>query len=245
MSASKGAHVPKKHIIIVEDEADIADLVAMRLRKEGYLVEVAADGLEGLKRIRSEPPDLALLDVMLPSMSGIELANELHSDPRTAAVAIVMLTAKSEESDIVVGLKMGADDYITKPFSMSVLAARIEAVLRRRRETTAGGKQILEVGPLRIDQQRHCVELAGRELTLTLTEFRLLTALVAARGRVLSRNQLIDQGIGADAVVTDRTIDVHLTALRRKLEGARGLIETVRGLGYRLAAEAAEGAEPA
>ncbi len=231
----------KKRIILVEDETDMAELVAMRLRHEGYAIDMAPDGLEGLKKIRANPPDLAILDVMLPKMSGIELANELRNDPRTAGVSIVMLTAKSEESDIVVGLKLGADDYITKPFSMSVLVARIEAVLRRSRQGDAAGRTLLEIGPLRIDTQRHCVEISGRPITLTLTEFRLLTALVSARGRVLSRNQLIDQAIGQDAVVTDRTIDVHLTALRRKLENARALIQTVRGVGYRLAAEAPEG----
>ena len=234
----------KKRIVIVEDEHDMAELVALRLKREGYLVETAPDGEEGLRKLTSNPPDLAILDVMLPKMSGIELANQLRNDPRTSSIAIIMLTAKSEESDVVVGLRLGADDYITKPFSMSVLIARIAAVLRRSREG-AIGKGTLQIGPVRIDQDRHCVELDGRDVSLTLTEFKLLTALVAAHGRVLTRNQLIDQAMGLDIVVTDRTIDVHLTALRKKLETARSLIQTVRGVGYRLATEALEGEKPA
>jgi len=146
-----------------------------------------------------------------------------------------MLTAKSEESDIVVGLHLGADDYITKPFSMSVLLARISAVLRRSQNTIVAGGKVLEAGPIWIDVERYLVKVGGKRVSLTLTEFRLLVAIVSAKGRVLSRNQLIDQALGTDAVVTDRTIDVHLTALRKKLGRASKYIQTVRGLGYRLA----------
>ena len=212
----------------------MAELVAMRLKREGYDVEMAHDGVAALERIRTAPPDLVLLDLMLPRMSGTEVAQQLRQDPRTVAVPILMLTAKSEESDIVVGLQLGADDYVTKPFSMSVLVARVAALLRRGSEPSGAAKSIIKVGPITIDQDRHEVEVGGVNITLTLTEFRLLVALAAAKGRVLSRNQLIDQTIGMDAVVTDRTIDVHLTALRRKLGEARNLIKTVRGLGYQL-----------
>ena len=222
--------------MIVEDEVDMAELVAMRLRREGYLTELVHDGAEALDRIRSNPPDLVLLDLMLPGMPGADVAAELRRDGRTAALPIIMLTARSQESDVVAGLKLGADDYVTKPFSMSVLVARVEAQFRRRQGVQA---EPLQAGPLRIDPQRHSVQVAGQDVALTLTEFRLLTALVAARGRVLSRNQLIDQVLGIDAVVTDRTIDVHLAALRRKLGPARGLIQTVRGVGYRLAKDLA------
>ena len=232
----------RKRIILVEDEHDMAGLVAMRLRREGYLVEIASDGLEGLERIRSSPPDLVILDIMLPGMPGTEVAKELRADPRTAGVPVVMLTARSEESDIVVGLQFGADDYVTKPFSMSVLLARVAAVLRRS-APVAPGREILKAGPITIDPQRHTVQVSGRAAPLTLTEFRLLTALVAARGRVLTRNQLMDQGMGVDAVVTDRTIDVHLTSLRRKLGQARSCLRTVRGVGYRFQAEPAADAE--
>ena len=227
----------KKRILIVEDEADMAELVAARLRREGYIVEMAADGVEGLKRIRANPPDLALVDIMMPRLSGTDLVTELRQDPRTVAVPIILMTAKGEESDIVVGLRLGADDYVTKPFSMSVLVARVAAVLRRRAAGLDGSEHPIAIGPITIDPSRYIVEGDGEPVALTLTEFRLLTALVAARGRVLSRNQLIDQAMGLNTVVTDRTIDVHLTALRRKLGEARTFLQTVRGIGYRMATE--------
>jgi len=226
----------RKRILIVEDEPDMAELVALRLRREGYEVEVAHDGQEGLRRARAQPPDLVVLDVMLPGMPGTEVAAALRGDPRTAKLPILMLTAKGEESDVVVGLGSGADDYVTKPFSMAVLAARIAALLRRAAAPEAGADaEVVSAGPIRIDRRQHRVEIKGRPVALTATEFRLLLALVAAQGRVLSRNDLIDQALGLDAVVTDRTIDVHLTALRRKLGRTRRCIQTVRGIGYRLA----------
>jgi len=222
----------------------MADLVATRLKREGYKVELAHDGAEGFNLIRSDPPDLVLLDIMLPGMTGIEIARTLRDDPRTAGVPIIMLTAKSEESDIVVGLKFGADDYVTKPFSLSVLVARIDAVLRRSAGAVPRGEAAFRAGPLLIDPQRYSVELDGEPLALTLTEFRLLAALATAHGRVLSRNQLMDQAIGMDAVVTDRTIDVHITTLRRKLGVAREFVQTVRGVGYRFAADQSSGGQP-
>jgi len=235
----------KKRILVVEDEHDMADLVAMRLRREGYLVDVAYDGEEGLQKVLTDPPDLAIIDIMLPRLSGTELVTEMRSDPRTARVPIIMMTAKGDENDIVVGLQLGADDYVTKPFSMSVLVARVAAVMRRAVVSAGTDKGTVRIGPLSIDPDRHVVEVDGETASLTLTEFRLLMALVAARGRVLSRNQLIDQAMGINAIVTDRTIDVHMTALRRKLGQARTLIETVRGVGYRLAREGVETHETA
>ena len=226
----------KKRVVIVEDERDMAELVALRLGREHYLVEVAYDGRQALRLIRNAPPDLVLLDIMLPGLSGTDVLSRLREDPRTAHVPVIMLTAKSEEPDVVVGLQLGADDYVTKPFSMSVLLARIATVLRRSGEAApAGGSRVLTAGPIRIDQAQHQVEVAGQPVSLTLTEFRLLVAIVAGRGRVLSRNQLMDQALGMDAVVTDRTIDVHMAGLRRKLGDARACVETVRGVGYRLA----------
>lgn len=228
----------KKKIILVEDERDMAELVAERLKREGYQVEVAHDGEEGLERIRSSPPDLVLLDIMLPGISGTEIVTALRSDPRTEDMPIILLTARGEETDIVVGLKLGADDYIPKPFSLSVLCARVAAVLRRRGEVPAGGSGgRIRFGPIEIDPARHEAFADGKPISLTLTEFRLLAALTTARGRVLTRNQLMDHGMGVDAVVTDRTIDVHLTALRRKLGKARRCLRTVRGVGYRLVGE--------
>jgi DNA-binding response OmpR family regulator len=225
----------KKKITIVEDERDMAELVAMRLKREHYDVDVAHDGKEGLDRIRSFPPDLVLLDLMLPRMSGTEIAAELRRDPRTSHIPIIMLTAKSEESDIVVGLQMGADDYVTKPFSMSVLLARVAAVLRRAERAEGMQGDLLKAGSICIDRDRHQVEIDGNPIALTLTEFRLLVAVVAGKGRVLSRDQLIDKALGEGVIVTDRTIDVHVVSLRRKLGKARDYVETVRGVGYRLA----------
>jgi two-component system phosphate regulon response regulator PhoB len=235
----------KKRILIVEDERDMADLVAARLRREGYLVDLAHDGQEGLEKIRANPPDLAIIDIMMPRLSGTELVTEMRQDPRTAAVPIIMMTAKSEESDIVVGLHLGADDYVTKPFSLSVLVARVAAVLRRTVVSRKAGKGPLTIGPITLDADCHVVQVDGEAVTLTLTEFRLLMALMAARGRVLARNQLIDQAMGIHAIVTDRTIDVHLTALRRKLGKARSYLETVRGIGYRMRVEGEGSDDPA
>jgi two-component system phosphate regulon response regulator PhoB len=227
----------RKRIIIVEDERDMADLVAARLRKEGYQVDAAYDGGAGLDAIRAHPPDLVLLDIMMPVLSGTDVLAEIRRDPRTAGVAVVMMTAKGREADVVAGLKLGADDYIVKPFSLAVLLARVEAVLRRAGAPAGPEHVALVVGPIRIDAERHAVEVDGRAVALTLTEFRLLAALATARGRVLTRDQLIDQVMGPQIVITDRTIDVHITSLRRKLAGARTLLRTVRGVGYRLAAE--------
>jgi two-component system, OmpR family, alkaline phosphatase synthesis response regulator PhoP len=223
----------KKRIIIIEDEPDMAELVALRLKREGYLVEICHNGAEGWKTIQADPPDFVLLDIMLPGLTGLEILQYMRKDPRTVNVPVILLTAKGEESDVVVGLQFGADDYISKPFSMSVLTARVTTVLRRSRIPSPSGKTPLMAGPITIDLQRHRVEVNGKEICLTLTEFKLLSALASAHGRVLTRNQLIDQAVGVDAVITDRTIDVHLTSLRRKLGSTRRLIETVRGVGYR------------
>jgi two-component system phosphate regulon response regulator PhoB len=224
-----------KHILVVEDERDMAELVAMRLEREHYDVSIAHDGVEGLDKARAAKPDLIVLDVMLPRLSGTDLLRQLRDDPATSNIAVVMLTARGEEGDMVAGLQIGADDYVTKPFKMAELVARIAAVLRRAEPPAAKGKGTLTVGPVEINQETYAVSNNGKNIQLTLTEFRLLVAIVSGRGRVLSRDQLIDRAIGQDAVVTDRTIDVHLAALRRKLGKARSYIQTVRGVGYRLA----------
>ena len=236
--------MPRKLILIVEDERDMADLVAARLRKEGYRADAAYDGAAGLDAARAQPPDLVLLDIMMPGLSGTDVLAEMRRDPRTAAVPVVMMTARGREADIVAGLRLGADDYVVKPFSLAVLIARIEAVLRRAGAPAASNHDALLVGPLRIDAERHSVEVDGQAISLTLTEFRLLLALAAARGRVLTRDQLITQVMGPHIVITDRTIDVHMTSLRRKLAGARSLLRTVRGVGYRLSVEGEAGDEP-
>jgi two-component system phosphate regulon response regulator PhoB len=233
----------KKRIVIIEDERDMADLVAARLQREGYHVEAAYDGLTGLELIRAQPPDLAIVDIMLPRLSGTDLVSEMRQDPRTAGVPVIMMTAKGTESDIVGGLRLGADDYVTKPFSLSVMVARVGAVLRRT-AAAAPAAGTIRAGPITIDANRHLVEVNGKAVPLTLTEFRLLVALAAARGRVLTRSQLIDHAMGVNVIVTDRTIDVHMTSLRRKLGGAKAAVRTVRGVGYRLSLEEDSHARP-
>ena len=227
----------KKRILVVDDERDLVELIAYNLQRNGYEVLTAPDGQAALDAARRQRPDLIILDLMLPGIDGTEVARQLRADPITAHVPVIMLTAKSEEIDVVVGLALGADDYITKPFSMKILLARLSTVLRRSEasSTSASESPVLRAGPLVIDTAKHEVSVNHEPVKLTLTEFKLLTALVSARGRVLSRDQLMDKGMGADVFVTDRAIDVHVTAIRRKLGEASWLVRTVRGVGYRLA----------
>lgn len=220
-----------KSILIVEDEADLADLIAFNLEKEGYACRRVHDGNAALAEVQRNPPDLLLLDRMLPKTSGDEVATRLKRDSRTANIPIVMLTAKSEEADELVGFALGVDDYVTKPFSTRLLLARVAAVLRRR-ELFDKDSETLRAGPILIDRARHEVTLDGVPVSLTATEFRVLATLVAARGRVLDRSQVIDAVLGSGVAVTNRTIDVHVAALRKKLGAAAGWIQTVRGVGY-------------
>jgi len=226
-------------VLVVEDEADLADLIRYNIEHEGYRCRCALDGEDGLAEARREPPDVLILDRMLPRMSGDQVISALRHDPKTAHVPILMLTAKAEESDELVGFALGADDYITKPFSMKLLLARIDALLRR---STASSSQleVLNVGPLTLDRDRREMTLDGKIVALTATEFGVLWELIAAGGRVLSRDQLIDAVIGPSAVVTDRTIDVHVAALRKKIGRAATLIQTIRGVGYTLRRQSGE-----
>ena len=221
-----------KSILIVEDEADLAELVRYNLEREGYQCRCAMDGEAALAEVRRNLPDLVVLDRMLPKLAGDEVISHLRRDPRTAHTLILMLTAKAEESDQLVGFALGADDYVTKPFSIKVLSARIEALFRRSQGESVG--EVLSAGSILLDRTRHELTVDGEAITLTATEFAILWELLAARGRVLSRDQLISSAIGACAVVTDRTIDVHIAALRKKLGAASDLIKTVRGVGYTL-----------
>ena len=225
----------QKKILVVDDEQDLLDLISYNLQRNGYDVVSAKSGNDALELAAREEPDLILLDLMLPGVDGTEVARRLKTDSRTAHVPLIMLTAKGEETDVVVGLTLGADDYITKPFSMKILLARIAVVLRRAEPAPLpadGG--MLRAGPLLIDTNKHEVTLNGEAVKLTLTEFKLLSALVSARGRVLTRDQLMDKAMGTDVFVTDRAIDVHITAIRKKLGDASWLVRTVRGVGYRL-----------
>lgn len=231
--APRGGH---KRILVVDDEKDLVDLITYNLQRNGYDVLAAHDGNEALDLAQREQPDLIILDLMLPGIDGTEVARRLKADSRTAQIPIIMLTAKSEETDVVVGLTLGADDYVTKPFSVKILLARLTTVLRRRADAQQGGEEtgLLRAGPLLIDTSKHEVAVSGETVKLTLTEFKLLSALVSARGRVLTRDQLMDKAMGTDVFVTDRAIDVHITAIRKKLGEASWLIYTVRGVGYRL-----------
>lgn len=225
-----------KSILIVEDERDLADLMAFNLGKSGYRTRVARDGHSALNLVADERPDLILLDVMLPELSGTEVASRLRTSPATSKIPLIMVTAKADEVDQLVGLAVGADDYITKPFSMKVLTARIEAVLRRTGESPQSGS-MLTLGDMSINLESHEVTVSGSVIKMTLTEFRLLSALVQAQGRVLSRRHLMSRAMGPGVTVTERTIDVHMTAIRKKLGPCGGMIRTVRGVGYRAAAD--------
>ncbi|NUN49106.1 MAG: response regulator transcription factor [Candidatus Brocadiae bacterium] len=222
-------------ILVIDDEADLVTLVRYNLEREGWRVRSASDGLAGYEAAKRDLPDLILLDLMLPGMDGLEVCRRLRAEARTARIPILMLTAKGGESDRVVGLEMGADDYLSKPFSPRELVARVKAVLRRAAPAPdAEAARAVAAGDLQLDPGRHEVTVRGKPVSLTATEFRLLHALMRRPGQVFSRDRLIDGAIGEDTAVVDRTIDVHVTALRRKLGKAGPMIETVRGVGYRL-----------
>ncbi len=223
----------KQRILVIDDERDLVELIRLNLQRNGYEVLYAHDGKVGLEIARKHLPDLIILDLMMPGLTGQEVATRLKGDSQTAAIPLLMLTARSEETDIIVGLSLGADDYVSKPFSMKVLLARVAAVLRRK-SSVEQTQPILNTGPMVIDQARHEITLKGKPINLTPTEFKLLTALANARGRVLSRDQLTDRVMGNGVFVTDRAIDVHVTAVRRKLGEFQWMVHTVRGVGYRL-----------
>jgi len=222
----------KATILVVDDEEDIRELVELNLRREGYMVLTSETGEQALTLTRTKTPDLVVLDLMLPGMDGLEVCKRLKSDPGLQHIPVVMLTAKGEESDIVTGLELGADDYIAKPFSGKVLVARIRRLLRRTTEAT-DDKPLVKVHGLVVDPNRHEVSLNGKLVTLTLTEFNILHTLARRPGVVFTRYQIVDAIHGDDYLVTDRAIDVQIVALRRKLGSCGKLIETVRGVGYR------------
>lgn len=228
--------VSKKKIVVIEDEPDILEVLTYNLKREGYEVFSASDGARGLALIKREIPDLVLLDLMLPGMDGVEICSTIKKDPQTQGALIIMVTAKGEESDIVLGLGVGADDYITKPFSPKELIARVKAVLRRGiLVDKVAVKDRIEVGDLTIDSVKYKVSISGKEVKLTATEFRLLHYLASNPGRVFSREQLLNRALGDDVVIVDRNIDVHIRGIRKKLEVDPPLIETIRGVGYRMA----------
>jgi two-component system phosphate regulon response regulator PhoB len=219
-------------ILIIEDERALTEVLTYNLQREGFETIVANDGQEGLRKAQILLPDVILLDLMLPILNGLEVCRELRAGERTRTIPIVMLTAKAEETDQVVGFSLGADDYVTKPFSVKVLVERIKA-LRRRHESGAEAGEVIEHLNVRIDRIRHQAYADEKELDLTPTEFRLLECLLRQPGRAFTRHQLMDAAIGEGAIVLERTIDVHIKSLRRKLGDAGEYIETVRGMGYR------------
>jgi two-component system phosphate regulon response regulator PhoB len=218
-------------VLIIEDERALTELLSYNLEREGYEVSIARDGEEGLRKAQTQLPDLIILDLMLPVVGGLEVCRELRAGQRTRKIPVVMLTAKAEETDQVVGFSMGADDYVTKPFSVKVLLQRIKALQRRTDVATEAGT-LIEYAGVSVDRVRHRALLYGKELELTPTEFRLLENLLRQPGRAFTRHQLMDAAITEGAIVLERTIDVHIKSLRRKL-GDPSLIQTVRGIGYR------------
>lgn len=222
-----------KTILVVDDERDIRELVRYNLARGGYQVECAESGEKALRLARSTGPDLIVLDLMLPGLDGLEVCKRLKSDRATAAVPIIMLTARGEDADVVIGLELGADDYVIKPFSPRVLLARVKAVLRRREEPAEAASAVIQRGDLLIDPARHLVTVVNEPVSLTALEMRVLIALARRPGLVLTRYQIVDASQGEGVGVTDRSVDVHIVALRRKLGACGALIETVRGIGYR------------
>jgi phosphate regulon transcriptional regulator PhoB len=225
-------------VLVVEDEPDIRNLIVLHLTREGYRCRTAGNGADALREVRDQRPDLVVLDLLLPGMDGLEVCRRLRADPGTAALPVIMLTAKADEVDRVVGLELGADDYIVKPFSPKELVARVRAVLRRTRPPAAGGR-VLRVGALTLDPSRHTVEVDGRALELTPKEFDLLQALMEASGRVLTREYLLDHvwGYTRAGEIESRTVDVHVRRLRAKLGDEGRRVATIKGVGYRLDTE--------
>jgi DNA-binding response OmpR family regulator len=222
----------KASILIVEDDISLGEVLDYNLRQEGYDTFLARDGHQGLREARERTPDLIVLDLMLPLINGIEVCRLLRNDPATQELAILMLTARSEESDELVGFSVGADDYVTKPFSVKVLLQRINALLRRKEQSHADREVMVSQG-IMIDRRRHRATIGDKLLDLTPSEFGLLSAFVRQPGRAFSRAELIDYALGDDAIVLERTIDVHIRALRKKMDAHADLIQTVRGIGYR------------
>lgn len=221
-------------ILIVDDEPDVSDLLVYNLQKAGYKTVTARDGNVALQKARDEVPSLIVLDLMLPQMDGTEVCRHLKADSKTAHIPIIMLTAKAEEVDRVVGLELGADDYVTKPFSPREIALRVKSVLRRASGKTAPA-EILKFGDLTIDIAKHEVTLKGKVVDLTATEFKLLATLLERRGRVQSRDRLLTDVWGYEGDVDTRTVDTHMRRLREKLGKVSDYVETVRGVGYRFA----------
>lgn len=228
-------------VLIVEDEPDLREILRYNLEREGFKVIESEDGEAGLALLRKHLPNIVLLDIMLPGMDGVEICRSIKYDPQTRSIPVIMVTARGDESDIVLGLGVGADDYLIKPFSPRELVARIKAVLRRakvRHDSSADERIVRD--RLVIDPPRHEMRVDGKKVDLTPTEFRLVSVLASRPGRVFTRDQLITRVLGDEVVVTERNIDVHVRSVRKKLGAARNLVETIRGIGYRFREDAEE-----
>ncbi len=224
----------KKKIVVVEDEPDILEVLSYNLKREGFDVSVALDGVKGLELVKKVEPDLVILDLMLPGMDGLEICRQIKGAQKLRHIPIIMVTAKGEESDIVLGLGIGADDYVAKPFSPRELIARVKAAIRRSAHSAQpSGADVVEIDGLVIDEPKFSVSYRGTPIKFTATEFRLLNQLANNPGRVFSREQLINHAAGNDVVIVDRNIDVHIRAIRKKLPDDVQFIETIRGIGYR------------
>lgn len=227
----------KATIVAIEDEPDLLEVLNYNLSREGYRVQTALDGEQGMKLISRHRPDLVLLDLMLPGMDGLEICRRVKFDPDTSNIPIIIVSAKGEEQDVILGLEMGADDYVSKPFSPRELLARVRAVLRRNSGRLKSAEdevgRVVVAGDLVVDPVRHEVRVGDEAISLTATEFRLLYRLGSRPGRVFTREQLIRQAVGEDVVILERNIDVHVRAVRKKLGEHADLIETIRGVGYR------------
>jgi two-component system phosphate regulon response regulator PhoB len=224
----------KESILIIEDEPDIVEFLQYNLEREGFRVATAHDGESGLSLARSRKPDLILLDLMLPGIDGLDVCRSLKQDPATRDTPLIMVTAKGEESDIVLGLELGADDYVPKPFSPREVLARVRAVLRRNERSAASEeRKRIEVGAVVLDADRHEVTVHGEAKPFTRAEFRLLWALASSPGRVYTRDQLVDRITAGESVILDRNVDVHVSSIRKKLGDEEGLIATIRGVGYK------------
>ena len=226
-------------VLVVDDEPDVAALVAYHLARNEYRVETVGDGFEALRVVEREPPELIVLDLMLPGMSGLEVLKELRRRTETERIPIILLSARTEEADRIAGLRTGADDYLPKPFSPAELVLRVGAVLRRVRQAPpiTPAAKVVRVGPFAVDTEIVRVEVAGRDVELTPTEFKLLLVLMERRGRVQSRRQLLEAVWGVTAKITTRTVDMHVQRLRSKLDAEAQWIETQRGFGYRFRKE--------
>jgi len=222
----------KTKVLVIEDDRALAEVLTYNLKAAGYEVLVATDGQDGLLQAQIKSPDIVILDLMLPVIDGLDVCRRLRADTSTKEFLIVLLTAKAEESDELIGFSLGADDYVTKPFSVKVLLERIKA-LRRRRTTEGSSDEVTTRLGVSVDRRRHQALAEGKPLQLTRSEFRLLDTLIRQPGRVFHRTELIDADLGEDTMVMERTIDVHIRALRRKLDAHADVIETVRGVGYR------------